>query len=431
MRGLRSIDAHRSLEWLPAGFARAAAVLLGGRAGFHALGIVSGVLLARGLGPAGRGAFFAVLLWPTILGWLATLGITKATTYLRARHPEYERDLASIGLWVSLVAGGALALGLQPWLPGLLHGYPPSVVGLGRLALLLVPVMAFSDILMGMFDGAREYRLLTAFRLSLPVVQAAGLAVLLFGGWLTVTSAVWLLLAGTVTMCGLQYLVVARRAGVAVRPRPGLVREAGRYALGYYPALVADLALSFLDQIFLVPVLSPGDMGLYVIARRSAIMVDVSVAISQLLFTYAAPLSAAQGILLAQRVAVAGVVITGVLGAVLLLAARPLLVFLYGEAFIGAVEPFQVLLVGAFAIGVRKILAEGLSGLGKPQYGSAGQWIALAVMVLLLWVMVPTAGILGAVWAVTIAQWANLGVTGGLFWMERRRVMTAGSVAAP
>ena len=160
-------------------------------------------------------------------------------------------------------------------------------------------------------------------------------------------------------------------------------------------------------------------------------MVDVSVAISQLLFTYAAPLSAAQGILLAQRVAVAGVVITGVLGAVLLLAARPLLVFLYGEAFIGAVEPFQVLLVGAFAIGVRKILAEGLSGLGKPQYGSAGQWIALAVMVLLLWVMVPTAGILGAVWAVTIAQWANLGVTGGLFWMERRRVMTAGSVAAP
>ena len=182
---------HRSLEWLPAGFARAAAVLLGGRAGFHALGLVSGVLLARGLGPAGRGAFFAVLLWPTILGWLATLGITKATTYLRARHPEYERDLASIGLWVSLVAGGALALGLQPWLPWLLHGYPPSVVGLGRLALLLVPVMAFSDILMGMFDGAREYRLLTAFRLSLPVLQAVGLAVLLLGGWLTVTSAVW------------------------------------------------------------------------------------------------------------------------------------------------------------------------------------------------------------------------------------------------
>ncbi len=414
-------------RWLPAGFAQGAALLLGGRVGFHALGIVTGVLLARGLGPAGRGAFFAVVLWPTVLGWLATLGLTKATIYYRARRREDERDLASIGLWTSLV-GVVLALVAQPFLPRLLHGYPEWVVGTGRLALFLVPIMALSDILMGLFEGAREYRLLTALRLSLPLFQAIGLIALFLAGWLTVTTAVWLWVVGTLLTCALQCWLIARRSGVAVRPRREVGQVAGRYALGYYPVLVADIAVSFVDQIMLVPVLSPADMGLYVIAKRAAVMIDVPVAISQLLFAYVAPMTARQGIVLAQRAAVAGVIVTGVLGGALLLVARPLLLLLYGEAFEGAVGPFQVLLVGTFAIGVRKILAEGLTGLGKPRYNSAGQLVALAVMGLLLWVMVPIGGILGAVWAVTIAQWVNLGVTGALFWLERRRAIPAGPV---
>jgi O-antigen/teichoic acid export membrane protein len=109
-----------------------------------------------------------------------------------------------------------------------------------------------------------------------------------------------------------------------------------------------------------------------------------------------------------------------------MLAARPVILLLYGSAFEGAVVPFQVLLLGVFAIGIRRILADGLSGLGKPQYSGIGHGVALAVMVLLLWILVPTGGIGGAVWAVAIAHWVNLLVTAGLFWMERKRVLTSG-----
>lgn len=416
---------------VPAGFMRGAAVLIGGRAGFHILGLLTGVLLARGLGPEGRGSYLAVLLWPTILGWLATLGMTKATTYLRSRHPHHERDLITIGLWVALISGGGFALAGQLLLPWLLPGYPEGVVRLGRLVLLLVPIVTLSDILMGVFDGARQFRVLTLFRLGLPMFQTVGLTVLYLAGCLTVWTAVWLYLVGAVLTVGLQYLTLAARSGVALRPPKTLVREAGRYGGRFYPTLVAEVALSSLDQALLIPLVSPGDMGLYVIATRAAILIDVPVAIAQVVFAYVPRMSPAQGLGLAQRAALAGVVVTGVLGAVLLFAARQLIWFLYGDAFAGAVGLFQILLAGAFAAGVRKILADGLSGLGKPQHSSTGQLIALVAMALLLWMMVPRFGVTGAAWAVTAAQWLNLAVTGMLFWVERRRALSPDSLPRP
>ncbi len=416
------------LEWLPEGFAQGAAVLLGGRAGFHALGLLSGVFLARGLGPDGRGSYVAVLLWPIFLGGLATLAVQRSALYLRARHPEYERDLAATGVWVALLAGGGLVLAGELCLPWLLQGHPDWVFHLARIGLLVAPVMTLTDVLMSLFDGAREYRLLTAFRIGPLLCQVVGFGVLLLFHALTVTTAVWLWIVITVVFCGIQYLVVARRSGVVMWPRPAVVRESRRYAVRSYPTFIADLAASFLDQLYLVPILSATDMGLYVIATRSAIIVDVPVAIAQLLFTFVARMSPAQGIGLAQRVAMIGVVVTAVLGGALFVASGPLILFLYGHAFEGAIAPFRILVVGAFAIGVRKILAEGLSGMGKPQYGGAGQVMALVAMTALLWTLVPRGGILGAVWAVAISQWVNLAVTGFLFWRERQRVIRASSI---
>jgi O-antigen/teichoic acid export membrane protein len=419
----------RGRGWLPRDYVQNAFVLLGGRFGFHALNLLTGVLLARGLQPDGRGAYVAVMVWPYLLGWWATLGIGRATVYLRAKSHEHERDLVAIGLWVTVVVGSACALVAQGVMPWLLQGYPEEVVGLGRLTLLLVPVVAASAVLLGVFDGAREYWWLTTFRLSLPIVQVVGLTALFFAGRLTVTTAVWLYFVGTVVTVGLQYLVIVRRSGAALWPRQGLAGEAWRYALRFYPVLVADVAVSFLDQVLLVPILSPAQMGLYAIATRAAIIVDVPTAMAQLVFAYVPRMSPLHGIGLVQRSALAGVLVTGALSGGLFVVARPLLSLLYGEAFLGAVAPFRILLLGAFAVGVRQILAEGLSGLGRPQYNSAGQVISLIAMAALLCAMVPAGGIVGAAWAVAIAQWTNLAVTVGLFWLERRRGASDGRVS--
>src|SRR6266851_4167131 len=70
------------------------------------LNVVSGIVIARSLGPAGRGELAAVLLWPALLASLSGLGTTDAITYLTARRPERTRDVAATGLLLSLLQGG-------------------------------------------------------------------------------------------------------------------------------------------------------------------------------------------------------------------------------------------------------------------------------------------------------------------------------------
>ena len=73
------------------------------------LGAVSGILLARTLGPAPRGEYAAIVLWPTALAIVGELGFNFSISY----HCGKGRSISA--LWsltwvVSLGVGGALAL---------------------------------------------------------------------------------------------------------------------------------------------------------------------------------------------------------------------------------------------------------------------------------------------------------------------------------
>ena len=49
--------------------------------------VVTGPLLARMLGPSGRGYLAALILWPLVITQLGNLGIPSALTYSVARDP--------------------------------------------------------------------------------------------------------------------------------------------------------------------------------------------------------------------------------------------------------------------------------------------------------------------------------------------------------
>src|SRR6202030_2462068 len=52
------------------------------------LGMVSGILAARLLGPHGRGELAAIQTWPSFIASLAMLGMPEAVVYYSARAPS-------------------------------------------------------------------------------------------------------------------------------------------------------------------------------------------------------------------------------------------------------------------------------------------------------------------------------------------------------
>jgi O-antigen/teichoic acid export membrane protein len=408
----------------PGSFVRNTAVLLFGHLGVVILNIGTGVFLARGLGPEGRGAYLAVALWPQVLGWCASLGLARATAYHRARSAHSGRALAANAVLVSLVAGVMVVLGVEAVLPRLLHQYTADVVTLGRGVLLLTPVFALTDILQGFLQGAGRFRMLAACRILTPLVQIVGFGLLVGTGRMSVGSAALVFGVSNIALVLFQLSVLPVETGSPFRPHAGLFRESASYALRLYPAFIADVAIMSLDQALLIPVLAASDLGYYAVATRAMLLAQVPIAASQVLFSTVSALPIAHGMTLAKRVFFATLGVTAILGAVAWFLASFLIEALFGGWFLPAVAPFRVSLAGAFAMGAARIIGETLSGVGKPHYVSVSQVTTLGVMATLLWALVPRWHMMGAVWAVTTAQWVNLALIGALLCRLRMQPRT-------
>ncbi|HSE05616.1 MAG TPA: hypothetical protein VLK35_15820, partial [Methylomirabilota bacterium] len=97
--------------------------------------VVTGVLLARMLGPDGRGYLAALILWPLVITQLGNLGIPSALTYSIARDPLSSRAIARLGLSFAIPQALLLTAFQALWLLLILNGDPDEVRTAGWLTL--------------------------------------------------------------------------------------------------------------------------------------------------------------------------------------------------------------------------------------------------------------------------------------------------------
>jgi O-antigen/teichoic acid export membrane protein len=99
---------------------------------------------------------------------------------------------------------------------------------------------------------------------------------------------------------------------------------------------------------------------------------------------------------------------------VVLLTGKWIILLLYGEEFLPAVQPMMILLPGAALYLLSKALIVLLSSRGRPEI--AGLFLTAAVLInaVISWYLIPIAGISGAAWASTIS---NVALIGGLLSM--------------
>jgi O-antigen/teichoic acid export membrane protein len=85
----------------------------------QSLGLASGVLAARFLGPLGRGELATIRFYPMLLALLGSMGIQQAVAFEISRRPHAYARILRAGFWLSLAIGIPEAL-LAAWLIPLL-----------------------------------------------------------------------------------------------------------------------------------------------------------------------------------------------------------------------------------------------------------------------------------------------------------------------
>jgi len=370
-----------------------------GNAGFFAAVLI----LARALGPTGRGTIAFITVTALVVARIAGLGVAEATAVFAARRPDRRPALLS-NLVVFMLASAAVAALIACAALLAAGGERPAGVGAPELAILAVATVAsaLSEGAAAFLLGCSRLRSLALITATVSWIYPALLVSIAVVGELTVERAALAWLAGE----SWRAYLLLRRSSLGVAPsRPdfALLRSAVSFGLRAWVGTLSRFLNFRLDQILMGFLASEATLGIYAVAvNASEALLYLPAATAAALVPVVAgdPRSRVDQTVRAFRsaalVTAGAMVAAAVLGPVLL----PLL---FGSAFRPSVGPFLWLLPGAIGFAATAIFSSGLMASSAPGRSSLGPLASLAVGVALDLVLIPRFGATGAAAAASAA----------------------------
>lgn len=365
-------------------------------------GLVTGPLLAHALGATGRGVLASVLVPLVVAPFIAQLGLGLFAVRASARGVPVSSLVGSLTIPL-LLSGGAIALVGEPLATALIPESDAAQTWL-RIGLILLPVALVVNLLTDVLWGQERWWSVIAVRLVGPVGLVVTTPLLYLTGNLTVETAAGL--AIVVSVLPLPFLLSVLPGARRPHVDGSLMGEAVGFGLRAWPGSLSDLANQRLDQLLMIPLLPPRELGLYAVATTvAAVGTAPGGAVAAVIF----PRIAGGHIHVlgpAFRVTVLFLALTQLSVALLVPFVLPVL---FGASFEESIPLIFTLLPALLMTAVSPVLAHALAGSGYPGAGSVAQLIGLICTVVGLGISLPTLGATGAAITSLVAASAVLG----------------------
>jgi O-antigen/teichoic acid export membrane protein len=397
----------------PAGVWRSSLHTLASSSASVPIAFVTTVVIARTLGPSGKGSYDLVMATTMLLCMLFGLSLPAGLTYVVAQSRELSHSLAvqvqAVAVVQALVVLVAVAVvGASPYAAVFL----PTNLQDDRIAPIVITVLTLLTLLSGYWRaialGRHEF-------IRANVVDIAGKIVLLSGVLLAALLGPSMGDPATIAVIGVTCLATAivtlmlRRLAFdtpSATLTSGGLGAALRYALPCYAGNVTQF-LNYRLDIFIVSFFwGPGAVGLYALAVTTTQLVWlIPNSAAAVLFPFVAggrgvgPNSATRTAQLARVTLLACAIASGALA----ISAGALLPLVYGDAFRASVEPLLWLLPGTTVFGLATVCAAYIAGVGKPRLNFYVALGGLAITVVLDLALIPSRGIVGAAMASSIS----------------------------
>ncbi len=381
------------------GFFRSTSITIMGRMAWLVLSLAVSIVVARHLGPGGKGVLAVLGVVAGLAVQFGNLGLHTSSAYFVARSPSYLPGVAANVVWSGTGAGILISLGifmLSLVQPALFKDIPAPYL---LITLLTVPLLLISSCLQNVLLGLQR---ISAFALVDVVAKAAAFlfTVLLLvcfskGVWELILLGAAIALATTVAYA---YLIFYS-GGLHLAFEPGLFKEMLRYGLRSYAACFMAYLIIRSDMLLVNYFLGSREAGWYSVAVSfTDLLYLFPSAVATILFPQVSAGKDGDGALTLKvsRVTMATYGSLCLLAGVL---ARPVVVFLYGELFLASVRPFLWLLPGIFMMGMLNIFAQDLAGRGYPVFAVVIWLPALLLNIVLNLLWIPRFGIVGASWS--------------------------------
>lgn len=363
----------------------------------YGVGFIASILIARALGPRGRGLYaYPVALLGLVMA-LSHVGLENANVYLASRGERLPK------LWANATLAGAVA-GLLTWVAlavawiasrdALTGGLPTTwlIVPMAQIPFLLQSLY-WANILQ--LDG----RLTVATRATLAGVAVhAALAGVLFLGHDLTPFRVLVLACSANGTTWLLLLLASMKAGFwGEAPDWRLLRSGLAFGLKVYLGGAFFFLLLRIDQVLVRHLVGFEALGLYSLATMLAeLLWLLTDPLAMSLLPYQVKASSGDDRRLGYATARLCLLISFIAAAVAWIAAPHAIQLVYGAEFQGSVWPFRLLLPGVVALAAIRPLTAILLKEGRPWLVSGFAMLALCLNVILNLALLPAVGLSGA-----------------------------------
>jgi O-antigen/teichoic acid export membrane protein len=391
--------AARTWDPLATGSANLFWAKIGGNGGYF----VAVLIVARALGPAGRGTVAFITVTALVVAHMAGLGVGEATIVLSARDPARRPVLLANAL--AFFLGSGLTAATLAFLGLALSGIEPAGVGTPELVILGLGIVscAAGEAGYSFLVGVERLRQLALVTGCASWVYAGLVFILWAGPGLTVGRAA-LAWTATEALRAVVLISLSSRGTILGLPSRRLLVEEIGFGLRLWVGSLARFLNFRTDQILMGFIATEAALGFYAVAVNVS---EVLLYLPSSAATALLPLIArtehsrrGQETLRAFR-SVIFVTAVGVCAAALL---GPLVLpAVFGDAFDESVIPFLWLLPGTFGYAASAVFSNALVGSSSPGLSSLGPMVSLVVGFGLDLALIPPFGATGAAAAASVA----------------------------
>jgi O-antigen/teichoic acid export membrane protein len=363
------------------------------------------IVIARVLGPSGKGAYSLILLVSTLLFILGNLGINISNVYFGGKQKYSWAEIASNSLILALALGFSIATAFLTYFfvfqPSFLKGLEPRCI---VLATLVLPFnflsMYFSYILLGQ-NRIMDFNLVGLLS-SCTLLALIFLILFAFKG--EVFGAI-LAAAGAALITAIVCILLVRRVTkITWSFSPALFKDSLKFGVKGYLGNVIQFLNYRLDMLLVNFFLSVAFVGYYTVAVSFAeALWYFPGAVGTVIFARTPGISTEEANRSTPKVYRNTLFLTILAAVALFILSKSVVLLLFGPAFLPAIQPLKILLPGVVALGSTKVLTNEIAGRGRPIINTIAAGVSLIINISLNILLIPTMGISGAALASTIS----------------------------
>lgn len=371
------------------------------------IGILVSILLARLLGPELRGVYALALLIPSFAAMFTGVGLGPSTIYFLGKKKYPPQTIAGTNItingYISIAAVLLTVVFIILFKETFLLGVPVYAFAIVVCA---IPFVKFTSILTTVVLGMQKYVAYNVLNIVHVTTQAVLFGFLLLISAFNLSSVLIVYLVATVVVFLIAIVYLKKQLGTFIlRIDKVYLRDAFSYGIKAYLGTIISFLHLRIDQLIINFFLNPVAVGFYAIAAG----------LTERLWL----LSESAGTMLFPRISserdesekkrftpllCRNILLFTVIGAIVLYFLGGWIIeLLYSTKYLDSIPAFKVLLIGTIFVAGSKILANDISGRGKPIINTYINGFSLVINVVLNIILIPRYGIAGAAYATTIS----------------------------